>query len=257
MSGDIRELLERLYARYNRREFVHPDPLEFLYRYDSPGDREIAGLVAALLAYGNVRQILRSVEAALDRMGASPRSFVLGASGRRMRDAFYGFRHRFTSGRDVARLLLGARRVIGRYGSLGECFRSHMRASDGTVLPALTRFVKELAFGFRFDHAGFLPSPDGGSACKRLNLYLRWMVRTDEVDPGGWDGIPRSMLVVPLDVHMHRFALRLGLTERRQADMKTALEITGAFRAIEPDDPVKYDFAITRFGIRGDTGDIR
>jgi len=257
MAGDIRDLLERLYVGYNRREFVHPDPLEFLYRYDSLGDREIAGLVAASLAYGNVWQILGSVGVVLERMGSSPYSFVLDSSAGRLRSAFSDFRHRFTTGRDVAALLLGIKRIIERYGSLGRCFKSHVGAADETVLPALTGFAGELRSGGRFDHAGFVPSPAKASACKRLNLYLRWMVRKDEVDPGGWDDIPRSMLVVPLDTHMHRFALKLGLTVRKQADLKTALEITRAFGRIEPGDPVKYDFALTRFGIRGDMGDIR
>ena len=97
-----------------------------------------------------------------------------------------------------------------------------------------------------------LPCPEKGSACKRFHLFLRWMVRNDAVDPGGWDGISASKLIVPLDVHMHRICMRLGLTSRAQADLKTALEVTGRFRAIVPEDPVRYDFALTRIGIRND-----
>ncbi|MBW2545477.1 MAG: TIGR02757 family protein, partial [Deltaproteobacteria bacterium] len=97
-----------------------------------------------------------------------------------------------------------------------------------------------------------VPLPAKGSACKRLNLFLRWMVRRDDVDPGGWDDIPPSKLVIPLDTHMHRICLAFGFTKRKQADMKTALEITDSFRAIVPDDPVRYDFALTRLGIRKD-----
>jgi len=95
-----------------------------------------------------------------------------------------------------------------------------------------------------------LPDPRLGSACKRLNLYLRWMVRRDAVDPGGWN-VPPAKLVVPLDTHMHALGRALGLTDRRSADLRTALEITAAFRAIAPDDPVRYDFALTRLGMRG------
>jgi uncharacterized protein (TIGR02757 family) len=97
-----------------------------------------------------------------------------------------------------------------------------------------------------------VPSPVGGSACKRLNLFLRWMVRQDGVDPGGWDNVPQSKLIVPVDTHMHRICLRLGLTTRKQANMATALEITEGFRALAPDDPVRYDFSLTRLGIRRD-----
>lgn len=121
-----------------------------------------------------------------------------------------------------------------------------------TVLPALDAFVTELTAVFEGKPVSLLPAPAKGSACKRLNLYLRWMVRKDNVDPGGWDGIPASRLVVPLDVHMHRISSSLGLTARKAADIKTAIEITRAFRKISPEDPVRYDFCLTRLGIRDD-----
>jgi len=118
------------------------------------------------------------------------------------------------------------------------------------LLPALGRFVDELcsAAGGLDDH--LLPRPERGSACKRLNLWLRWMVRRDAVDPGGWTGVSPAQLVVPLDVHMHRICRALGLTRREAADLRTAVEITDAFRSFAPDDPVRYDFALTRLGIR-------
>ena len=100
--------------------------------------------------------------------------------------------------------------------------------------------------------SSLLPDPDRGSACKRLHLFLKWMVRVDAVDPGGWTVLPPSALVVPVDTHMHRIGLALGLTERGQADIRTALEMTEAFSLVRPDDPVRYDFALTRFGIRPD-----
>jgi uncharacterized protein (TIGR02757 family) len=103
------------------------------------------------------------------------------------------------------------------------------------------------------DCGRLLADPRDKSACKRLNLYLRWMVRRDDVDPGGWEGVRPAQLVVPLDVHMHRIGRALGLTQRQQADCRTALEVTEAFRKISPEDPVKYDFALTRLGIRDDT----
>jgi len=245
-----RDRLEELYQRYNRREFVHPDPLEFLYGWDDPLEREVVGLVASCLAYGRVAQILRSVAGALERMGPSPRRFVLESPREALDAAFAGFRHRFTTGEELSALLFGAGRLLARHGSLGACLASWF---DGDFLAAQTGFVGEL-----LDAAGLtrpcylLPSPEDGSACKRLNLYLRWMVRCDEVDPGGWGGVPASALIVPMDTHMHRISLALGLSSRRSADLSCALETTAAFREVAPNDPVMYDFALTRLGIRAE-----
>ena len=121
------------------------------------------------------------------------------------------------------------------------------------MIPALAEFVEELSSVFAGKPRSLLPSPRAGSACKRHNLFLRWMVRSDAVDPGGWMDIPSAKLIVPVDVHMHRISLQIGLTKRKQANLRTALEITAAFRSIAPEDPVRYDFALTRLGIRNDT----
>ncbi len=244
--------LERLYARYNLREFVHPDPLEFLYRYDDVRDREVAGLVASSLAYGRVAQILKSVAKVLDRMTEHPARFLRRFSAAQMRSTFAGFRHRFTTGEDVARLLCGARVAMKRHGSLEACFAAGMSDTDDTVHTALAAFVGELSAGAGGRPASLLPDPQKGSACKRLHLFLRWMVRHDAVDPGGWEGVRPSMLVVPLDVHMFRLCREFGFTRRCQADAKAALDVTARFREFAPEDPVRYDFALTRPGIRKD-----
>jgi uncharacterized protein (TIGR02757 family) len=248
---DCRKALEELYARYNRREFVHPDPLEFLYRYDDPGDREVAGLVAATLAVGRVASILKSVGRVLELLGPHPAAFLRDAREDGLRRMLADFRHRFLAGGNMAAMLWGVRRIRGRHGSLGEFFRAAVQPEDETVLPAISVLVCEISSVG--DCGRLLADPRDKSACKRLNLYLRWMVRRDDVDPGGWDGVRPAQLVVPLDVHMHRIARALGLTRRPQADCRTALEVTAAFRHIAPDDPVRYDFALTRLGIRDDT----
>ena len=247
-----RAILEALYGKYNRRELVHPDPLEVLYGYDDPLDREIVGLVASSLAYGRVAQILKSVAVVLDRM-PSPAAFLRRASRRRLRSTFADFKHRFTTGVDLAGMLYGAKCVIERYGSLEACFLSALEPEHCTVLPALSVLFWEMSAGSGCSPRFLLPSPVDGSACKRANLFLRWMVRRDDVDPGGWRSVPASLLVVPLDTHMHRIGLALGLTKRKQADLRTAAEMTAAFRTIAPEDPVRYDFALTRLGIRTDT----
>lgn len=247
-----RAALDELYARYNRREFVHPDPLEFLYRYDEVRDREVAGLICSSLAFGRVKQILKSVSWVLERMGPSPFRFIMQAAPEAMRSEVAGFRHRFVDADDLFGLLVGVRAILERHGSLQACFVSGLKLDDCSVLPALAAFVEELTQGGAGTHDALLPRPRRGSACKRLNLFLRWMVRRDDVDPGGWEGVSPAKLIIPLDTHMHRISLALGLTRRRQADVRTAQEITSGFGALVPDDPVRYDFCLTRLGIRDD-----
>ena len=243
--------LENLYRRYNRNQYVHPDPVEFLYRYGDIKDREIAGLIAASLAYGRVNQILISVSSVLNMMTPTPYLFLKNSTHTSMCKTFEKFRHRFARGEHLAGLLLGVKKIIDQYGSLNNCFLSGICDDDETVIPALNFFsdaltVKNCTVGH------LIALPQKGSACKRMNLFLRWMVRQDDVDPGGWRGVAASKLIVPLDTHMHKIGLRLGFTSRRQANMRTALEITSHFKQIAPDDPVKYDFVLTRFGIRSD-----
>jgi uncharacterized protein (TIGR02757 family) len=248
----VADLLEHLYRVYNRREYVHPDPLEFLYPYPDPREREIVALIASSLAYGRVARILTSVAEVLERMQTSPRSFVKRTSVGEMCRTFDGFVHRFATGYDLAMLLAGTGRVLDRYGSLHRLFGSGLSPGDDSVLPALTAFVRTLSEGCPACPGHLLPRPERGSACKRFHLFLRWMVRRDAVDPGGWEDVPPALLIVPLDVHMHRIGRRLGLTRRKVADLRTARELTDGFRRLAPTDPVRYDFSLSRLGIRSD-----
>ena len=229
---------------------MHPDPLETLYAYPDPGDQEIVGLVAAGLAYGRVTQILASVAAALAPLGPSPRRFLARTPTSAITRRFAGFRHRFTSGGELAALLVAVKRAVADHGSLERLFRDGVARTDATVLPALALFVDALRGLAPGPCPSLLSSPDDGSACKRMNLFLRWMIRRDAVDPGPWRGLPAAKLVVPLDTHLFRIGTALGLTARRQADLATAREITRGFARIAPRDPVRYDFALTRLGIR-------
>ncbi len=246
----IGEALEDLYNRYNSREFVEPDPLSLLFRYDDVRDREIAGLISSSLAFGNVSQIISSAGSVLRVMGDSPSKYILKSRRQRMLQDFEGFRHRWTGGADLINFLDGIKTAVRKFGSLEKCFASGYSAEDKDIVPALTSFVREVIGPGKVNR--LVPCPSRGSACKRLNLFLRWMIRSDRVDPGGWDTIPPSKLLVPVDVHMHRFSTLLGLTSRRQADLRTAREITERMKAFSPGDPVKYDFALTRLGIRRD-----
>ncbi len=249
MSPTLEEILEHLYGRFHRPEFIHPDPLEKV-REVAVEDREIAGLVASALALGRVESILGAVGGVLARLG-SPREAVVSLSREELGRLFADFRYRFVSGEQLAAFLFAAGECIRRYGTIEGCFLAGMDRRDESVLPALSRFVAVLAGLAGRDLGILLADPDKRSACKRLHLYLRWMVRLDEIDPGGWS-VPRRLLLVPVDVHMLRVSRILGLTARRQADLTASLEITAALRQLCPEDPVKYDFAITRLGIHPD-----
>ena len=206
------------------------------------------GLIASCLAYGHVAQILASVRRVLDTMGPSPYAFLMETSTPSLVRLLSSFKHRFTTGMELAHLLAGIRKTVVRHGSLNACFVAGMSSTDETILPALERFARQV----QADRSYLIPCPADGSACKRMNLYLRWMVRKDAVDPGGWEGVPASKLVVPLDTHMATIGKSFGITKRKSANIGMALDITAAFRKFSPGDPVKYDFALTRFGIRQD-----
>ena len=252
-GSSVAERLEAFYARCNRRCFVHPDPLEFLYDYPQVCDREIVGFIASSLAYGNVRQILNSVGTVLKKMGNSPSAYLKTSDETEICADFSGFVHRFATGTHLSALLIGLKYVIDAEGSLYRCFMGCVDTDDETYLPAMGRFMRRIRAVATCREPGHLMAiPEKGSACKRLNLFLRWMIRNDAVDPGGWHELPLSKLIIPLDVHMFRIARRLELTRRNQANMKTALEITAGFRSLVPDDPVRYDFVLTRLGIRND-----
>ena len=248
----IKPQLDHIYAFYNSRKWVHPDPLEYLYGYPDLKDREVAGLIASCLAYGRVAQILKSVSSVLEKMGSSPYDFLRSTTIRSLGTLFREFKHRFTTGEELIELLAGMKHVMEQHGSLYSCFLSCFNGNDETVLPALASLVKELRAISQGSSNSLLPLPEKGSACKRLHLFLRWMVRKDRVDPGGWDKVSPAKLIVPLDTHMHSLSLRLRLTSRRHGGARTAMEITRAFREISPKDPVRYDFALTRLGIRKD-----
>jgi uncharacterized protein (TIGR02757 family) len=238
---------EDLYRRRNRPEFIHPDPLEFVWRYKKPGDMEIAGIVAASLAYGNVKQILKSVEKVLSPMGRSPRAFLLAASRGNLERLYSGFKHRFTTGREMIVFLLALKAALAKHGSLNKAFISVM-TPGANYEETIYRFVGLVFPGLCTPT--LIPCPAHKSSFKRLNLFLRWMVRRDAVDPGPWKGVPAAGLIVPLDTHMHRVSREMGITRRKDTSMRTAAEITAFFSRLQPSDPVKYDFCLTRAGIR-------
>lgn len=247
-----KDIIEGLYLKYNHREYIHPDPLEFLYIWNEDKEREIVGLIASSLAYGRVSQILKSVSFVLEKMKPSPLAFIKSNSFKNYNELFGNFKHRFTKGSELSDFFYGIKKIIEEYGSLLNCFSSCYNEKDSNILPALNKFSKILMGPSNFCRNSLCASPEDGSACKRFNLYLRWMIRKDEVDPGCWAILPQSKLIIPLDTHMFSICRTLGLTLQKTANLKAAVEITNAFKEISPEDPVKYDFCLTRLGINPD-----
>lgn len=255
-TEQIGQILEGLYKKYNHRRLIEPDPLQFVYRYDRPADMEVVGLLASALAYGRVQQIEKSLEKLFGYMGTSPCEFILNFDSQRS-SQLKDFKHRFTTGQDISDLLFLLKKVFSQYGSIENFFTGFYNSNDENVIPALTAFCDSLYDMYAEDHDGeisrglkyLLANPAGGSACKRLNLFLRWMVREDDVDTGLWKTIDRLKLVVPIDVHMGRLCRILGFYSRKTVTLSAAIEVTQSFAKIEPADPVKYDFALSRIGI--------
>jgi uncharacterized protein (TIGR02757 family) len=265
-AAALRPLLDALDAGLDRAARLAADPVELPRRYADPADQEIAALFAASLAYGRAdvfKPVLARVLAAMD---PSPAGFVRAFARAPARDAFPGAVYRFNRPADLAALAAAAGHVALAHGGLGVRFGALFRAGGGgsaALRPALARFAAELREAppvaallrgrGRRGLAHLLPDAAGPGASKRWNLYLRWMVRgPDAVDLGAWSGLlPRSALVVPLDTHVHRVARCLGLTGRADASWRTAEEITAALRRVDPEDPVRYDFALCHLGMSG------
>ncbi len=247
-SSRLKIQLEELYSFYNKREFVHPDPLEFLYRYPDVKDREIAGLVASGLAYGRVSMILKSTETVLGFLGAEPSEYLKCTEAAEVDYHLADFKHRFTSGKEMTSFLGAVSSIQKQYGSI-ENFLGYLLKKHAYT-DAIDKFSAEITSRMGCTASHLIPRSSKGSACKRLHLFMRWMIREDNVDPGGWKLISPSELIVPVDVHMHRIGIKLGFTQRKAADGKTASEITAGFKVVSSGDPVKYDFALTRYGIQ-------
>jgi len=192
--------------------------------------------------------ILKSTQKVLDSLTNSPSEFLIQCDYNSLQTELVDFKHRFTGGQEVI-LFLSALSSLQRDNKLIGNFLS-VKLKTLSYKETLNEFVKEVLKRMNVDKTHLLPLPEKGSACKRLHLFMRWMVRKDAVDPGGWADIPKSELIIPVDVHMHRMGIRLGFTNRKSANLKTAMEITRGFKRIQSEDPVKYDFALTRYGIQ-------
>ena len=238
----LRERLDALVATFDLST-ITPDPLELVLRYRDPRDQEVAGLIAAAFAYGRADIIVANVGRVLDRMQPSPFAYLANFDRDRAAADFAGFSHRFHKTPELVGLFDRIAKAIAIHGSLGELFRCCYCDEDDDIGPSLTRFVEALGPDY------LLTSPADGSACKRMNLFLRWMVRRTAPDLGIWGFVDPAKLVVPLDTHVHRIATFLGLNNRKTGDWKAAREITDRLAKLDRADPIRYDFAICRLGI--------
>ena len=252
----LERLLNDLYRRYHRPEYLALDPLVCVRRFSDARRIEAAGLIAALLSYGRVERIIHSVNTIFARAQNDPRSVALDTSWEEKRRALAGFKHRFNSGDDIAMLLEALKIVIDIRGSLEHLFSDALRKT-GSLRQAATGFSSAIRDAARQTHRSarpsfeyLLPCPKRGSACKRLNMYFRWMVRPDDgIDCGAWPSIKPAVLVMPVDTHVAQIARTIGLSHRASADWAMAEEITGRLRTFDPADPVRYDFSLCRYGM--------
>ena len=255
--------MDTLYTEFDATHSVS-DPVWMVHRYKSTADREVVACIASALAFGRVQSVLNSIEGMLAVMGSSPAAFVRGFEPARDRDRFKHLVHRWTNGADFAALVWILRQMIDRRGSIENFFVEGLAGDAVDVGDALQSFsTRALAldvaevYGRKRPKPGvayFFSRPSSGGACKRLNLFLRWMVREDRVDLGAWKKVRPGQLIVPLDTHVIRVGQCLRLTRLKSPGWRMAADITASLRAIDPVDPIKFDFSICHLGMMNACG---
>ncbi len=252
----LKQKLDYHYKAFDKSS-ISPDPLQFLHLYKDEKDIEAIGFIASVFAYGNVTQIINTLNKFVRVSDNKPYAFVLDFKREDLRRETLV--HRFYSEEDISDLFVLISKAYRQFGSLKGLFLKHYDPASVNLKEAISGFSnyfienykrvtnkKELSVGSRF----MFPLPEKGSACKRMNLFLRWMVRKDDLDFGLWKEIPTSKLVIPVDTHVARVSRSLRLTKRKNVSWKMAEEITEKLKKFDPEDPVKYDFAICHIGMR-------
>ncbi len=199
---DWTEALENLYTRFNHSQYISSDPIAFVHKYKNPRDQEIVALIASSLAYGNVKQINQSVARVLDILEEPPHQSLMGSNDARLTKNFKNFKHRWHTGEDLHALLKGMRSLLNDYGSLETAFKQGWNTNDEDILPSLSHFVDLIKSKTKNMRENLLPCPRRKSTCKRLHMFLRWMIREDAIDLGTWKDIPASLLIFPMDTHL-------------------------------------------------------
>ena len=247
---ELFEILETLHDKFNNESFIEADPISVPHSFSDAGDIEISGLLAATRAWGNRRAIVQSAHRMMRYMDGAPKDFVLNASEREMA-SLSTYVHRTFNGEDFQDFVRGIRHIFMKWGSIGDFFEEQY-AEHSDLRRAFSEFRREFhSVPHNIHSEKHLSSIDKGAACKRLCMYLRWMVRRDDrgVDFGLWRKIPMSALYMPLDIHTSRMGRNLSLLNRKQNDWKAVEELTASLRRFDAEDPVRYDYSLFGVGI--------
>ncbi len=253
---NLKQNLEYHYKVFDRTK-LEPDPLQFLHMFKDERDIEVVGLIASIFAYGNVKQIENTLKKLMIIFNGEPYSFIKNYNLKEDAKKISGIKHRFYSEDDVSKLFIILSKEIKNHKFIKKIFLQGYNISDENIKNGISNFSNhfinlfnetfgEVSGGIKF----MFPLPQKGSACKRMNLFLRWMVRKDELDFGLWNEIPTGKLVIPVDTHIARICKTLKLTKRKNVSWQMAEEITQNLKKFDAEDPVKYDFAICHIGIR-------
>jgi len=254
----LKEKLEYHYKAFNF-EHIEPDPLQFPHLFKDEKDIEAMAFISSVFAYGTVAQIINTLNKIVGIMNNQPHKFILNAEKKNLKEKLGGLKHRFYNENDIETFFLSLKKVYDRHGSLKKLFLKNYREKEPNLKSGISAFskemlsashsvnsLKELSYGLKF----MFPLPEKGSACKRMNLFLRWMVRKDELDFGLWNDIPAGKLIIPVDTHIAKIARRLKLSSRKVVSWKMAEDITEELKKYDSSDPVKYDFALCHIGMR-------
>jgi len=262
-TGGLKPALDALYDGFNVADSA-TDPIQIVRRYGRDDDREVVGFIAAALAFGRVTSVLQSIERVLAVIGPEPAAYVRRFDPRRDAASFAGIVHRWTRETDIVALLWLLRQMLDRSGSVEGFFLAGDEGTSDDVGEALDSFsTRALALDLKAAYGRvparpgvcyFFPRPSAGSGCKRLNLFLRWMVRRDALDLGVWRRVSPARLIVPLDTHVIRVGRCLRLTAYTSPGWRMARDITASLRRLDPHDPVRYDFSICHLGMMNACG---
>lgn len=252
---DLRALLDLKYRQFNQPGFIVDDPVSIPHQFSEKEDIEISGFLSALIAWGQRKTIIQNARSLMERMDQAPFQYVMQAEDSDLA-RLEGFVHRTFNAVDARALVLSLRRVYTDHGGLEGIFTEGIQPQDETVFAAIVRARMRLVerLGFPGRTHKHVANPSTGSSAKRINMYLRWMVRRDGggVDFGLWSGIDPGQLICPLDVHTGKVARQLGLLQRKQNDWKAAVELTRTLRQFCLKDPVRYDFSLFGLGVSGE-----
>jgi uncharacterized protein (TIGR02757 family) len=254
-SKQLKEKLDYYYQTFDRSK-ISPDPLEFPHRFQDYYDIEISAFISSIFAYGNIKQIIAILEKIHSSINNQPFQFLKSYDRKKGRETFENIFFRFYTTNDIVVLFKVLKNIYDENGSIKNLFMNCYLNSGENITEAITCFSKkmikmmhtytEITHGIKF----MFPYPKKRSTCKRINLFLRWMVRKDDLDFGLWNEIPKNKLIIPVDTHIANISRKLNLTRQRNINWKMAEEITESLRKLDPIDPVKYDFALCHIGMR-------